>query len=69
MEKQHVFKQDDLTVDAKINSWLDDTKTNLLKNLDLVDFKHKGDRETIEIMKSLVQTIKAKPVYKEDILY
>lgn len=46
-----------------VNDWLDDTKDTLLKNLDLVNTTKIGDRETIEIMKNMVQIMKAKPIY------
>jgi len=44
-----------------IDMWLEETKNELMNNIDLVIKTSVTDRETLEIMKNLIQTMKVSP--------
>lgn len=47
-----------------IDMWLEETKNELMSNIDVVMKTTITDRETLEIMKNLIQTIKVVPTDK-----
>lgn len=48
-------------IEENIDLWLEKTKDELMSNIDLAMVTTVTDRETLEIMKNLIQTIKIVP--------
>lgn len=51
-----------METENEIELWLEETKNELSNNIDMVMKKNTSDRETLEIMKNLIQTIKVVPM-------